>query len=465
MSHYDLIVRNGTLVTGDGLQRADLGVAEGRIVAIGPELAGTAAETVDATGLHAFPGVIDAHVHFNEPGRAEWEGFATGTRALAAGGTTTFFDMPLNAHPPTVDAASFDLKVAAARGTARVDFALWGGLVPGNIARLPELAERGVIGFKAFMANSGIEDFAAVDDLTLYEGMAAVARLGSLVAVHAESDALTGLLARRAVAAGQTGVRDYLRSRPVVAELEAISRAILFAEETGCRLHIVHVSTGRGVALVAEAQARGVDVSCETCPHYLVLTEDDMEALGAVAKCAPPLRSGPEQAALWARLADGTLPMVASDHSPAPASMKTGDDFFQVWGGISGCQSLLALLLTEGAERRQLPLPTIARATAEYVAARFGLAPGKGTLTVGADADLALVDLTHRAVLEAAGLHYRHAHSPYVGRSLRGRVIRTLVRGMTVWREGRAVGEAAGRLIKPERLLPEYKDSVEPSGY
>jgi allantoinase len=324
-----------------------------------------------------------------------------------------------------------------------------GGLVPGNIAQLPELAERGVIGFKAFMSNSGIEDFAAVDDLTLYEGMAAVARLGSLVAVHAESDALTGLLARRAIAAGQLGVRDYLRSRPVVAELEAIARAILFAEETGCRLHIVHVSTGRGVGLVAEARARGVDVSCETCPHYLVLTEEDMERLGAVAKCAPPLRSGTEQAALWERLADGTLPMVASDHSPAPAAMKTSDNFFQVWGGISGCQSLLGLLLTEGVERRGLRLPTIARATAAYVAARFGLAPGKGSLTPGTDADLALVDLGQRSTLDAADLQYRHAHSPYVGRAFCGQVVRTLVRGVTVWQDGRQVGAAVGRLVRP----------------
>jgi allantoinase len=288
-----------------------------------------------------------------------------------------------------------------------------------------------------------------VDDLTLYEGMAEAARLGLPVAVHAENDALTGLLARRAIAAGQTGVRDYLRSRPVVAELEAIARAILFAEETDCRLHIVHVSTGRGVMLVAEARARGVDVSCETCPHYLVLTEEDMEALGAVAKCAPPLRSGTEQTALWTLLADGTLPMVASDHSPAPASMKTGDNFFQVWGGISGCQSLLALLLTEGAERRGLPLPSIARVTAEYVAERFGLSPYKGRVAVGADADLALVDLGHRSTLATADLHYRHAHSPYVGRALCGRVDRTLVRGTTVWQDGRMVGEPVGRLVRP----------------
>ncbi len=291
MSEYDLVVRNGTLVTTTNLLQADLAVADGRIVAVEAELAGSSREEIDAGGLHIFPGVVDAHVHFNEPGRSEWEGFATGTRALAAGGTTTFCDMPLNAHPPTLDAASFDLKCAAAQASALVDFALWGGLVPGNIEQLDELAERGVIGYKAFMSNSGIDDFSAVDDLTLYEGMARAAKLGKIVAVHAESEQLTRELARRAIAQGRADVRDYLASRPVLAELEAIERAILFAQETGCALHIVHVSSGRGIRLVMEAQARGVDVSCETCPHYLILTEEDMEALGAVAKCAPPLRS------------------------------------------------------------------------------------------------------------------------------------------------------------------------------
>ncbi len=447
-TQYELLVRNGTLVTPEGLIPADLAVANERVVAIAPELAGTAREEIDASGLHVFPGVIDAHVHFNEPGRAAWEGFATGTRSLAAGGTTCFADMPLNAQPPTVDAASFDLKLAAARAASLVDFALWGGLVPGAVERMDELAERGVIGFKAFMANSGIEDFAAADDLTLYEGMARAARLGLPVAVHAENDAITGGLARQAQAAGRTGVRDYLASRPVVAELEAIGRAALLAGETGCALHIVHVSTGRGVALVAEARARGVDVSCETCPHYLVLTEDDMAALGAVAKCAPPLRSAEEREALWRHIAGGALPMVASDHSPAPANMKVDADFFRVWGGISGCQSLLALLLTEGHTHRGLPLEAIAELTAGYVADRFRL-PGKGLLAIGYDADLTLVGLERTAVLRAEDLFYRHRHSPFVGRTLRGVVVRTLVRGRTVFRDGAIVAEPAGRLVRP----------------
>ncbi len=454
MALYDLIIRNGTLVAAHNLEaqagtRADLAVADGRIVAVGPAIEGTSTTEIDASGLHVFPGLIDAHVHFNEPGREHWEGFATGSRALAAGGATTFFDMPLNAHPPTLDGASFDLKCAASQAASLVDFALWGGLVPGDLDRLDELAGRGVIGFKAFMSSSGIDDFPAVDDLTLYEGMARAAHLRSIVAVHAENDQITGLRARRAVARGQISARDYVKSRPVVAELEAIERAILFASETSCALHIVHVTSGRGVNLVAAARLKGVDVSCETCPHYLVLTAEDLDTLGSVAKCAPPLRSRAEQDALWQHLRDGSLPMVASDHSPAPAALKTDPNFFKVWGGISGCQSTLQLLLTEGYERRNLPLTMIAALTAGYVAQRFRLTPRKGRLEVGADADLALVDLRDRTILQATDLLYRHRHSPYVGRQLRGRVVRTLVRGITVFQDGAIVSKPVGRLITP----------------
>jgi allantoinase len=450
MSLYDTLIRNGTVVTADGTIQADIGIVEGRLVAVAPGLEGDAREEIDAAGLHIFPGVIDAHVHFNEPGRAEWEGIATGTAALAAGGATSFFDMPLNAHPPTVDAESFDLKLEAMRAAALVDFGLWGGLVPGNLDRLDELAERGVIGYKAFMSNSGIDDFQAVDDLTLYEGMVRAAKLGRIVAVHAENDNITGALARRAQNEGRVSVRDYLDSRPAIAEVEAIERAILFAGETGCPLHIVHVSTGRGVALVAEARARGVDVTCETCPHYLTLTDEDVVRLGAVAKCAPPVRSRQEQDALWQHILDGTLPMVVSDHSPAPADMKQDANFFRVWGGISGCQSLLQLLLTDGYEQRQVPLSLIASLTAANIAQRFGLLSRKGQFAPGVDADLALIDLRQQEVLVAEKLFYRHRHSPYIGKRMRGRVVRTMVRGQTVFREGKIVSGPIGRLLKPE---------------
>ena len=453
MSDFDLIIRNGTLASTLSLRTGDIGISDGHIAAVGPSLAGTAREELDATGLYVFPGVIDAHVHFNEPGRTEWEGFASGSRALAAGGATAYVEMPLNAHPPVIDVETFDLKLAAARASSLVDFALWGGIVPGNLDKLEALAERGVAGYKAFMSNSGIEDFPCVDDLTLYEAMCRAAGLDRIVAVHAENDTITSGLARRAQAEGRTGVRDYLASRPAIAEVEAITRAITLAEETGCPLHIVHVSTGRGVALVAEARKNGVDVTCETCPHYLALTEEDVERLGAVAKCAPPVRSDVEREALWRGLEAGDVLFVASDHSPAPPEMKTSDDFFKVWGGISGCQTLLQVLLTEGWDRRNIPLPAIALATSERVAERFGFA-GKGRIEPGYDADLALVDLSQHVTLQSADLHYQHQHSPFVGLELRGRVVRTLLRGEPVYADGAFASAARGRLLVPGEQGP-----------
>jgi allantoinase len=418
---YDLMIRNATIVTEQELLQADLAIAERQIVAIAPALAGAAHEQIDARGLHLFPGGIDPHVHCNEPGRTAWEGFATATAALAAGGVTSCIDMPLNAHPPTCDAAAFDAKLAALQANALIDVALWGGLVPGNLENLEELAERGVVGFKAFMSNSGIDDFTAADDLTLYEGMRRAARLGKIVAVHAENDQITTALAQRAIAEGRLGVRDYLTSRPIVAELEAIGRAILLASETGCALHIVHVSSGRGIAMVAEAQARGVDVSCETCPHYLILTEADVERIGALAKCAPPLRPAEEVDALWGQVHNGNVPMIGSDHSPAPADMKQGQNFFAIWGGISGCQSSLSLLLTEGYTKRGIALAQVAGLTAGGAARRFGLWPAKGQIAIGSTADLALVDLNHTAELRATDLFFRDGipGTPGVGQFIR----------------------------------------------
>jgi allantoinase len=411
------------VVTPAGVISADVGVDDGVIVAVEPELAGGAHE-IDAAGLHVLPGGLDPHVHFNEPGRTHWEGIRTGSAALAAGGFSAYFDMPLNSTPPTTDGAAFDAKLEAARRESSVDFGLWGGLVPG--ARLEELAERGVIGLKAFMSNSGIEDFAHADDVTLFEGMAVAARLGLLVAVHAENDALT------ARSLGPT-VRDWMDSRPVVAELEAIGRAITFAEATGCALHIVHVSSGSGVALVTAARARGVDVTCETCPHYLFLTPEEVEALGPVAKCAPPIRDAEEQHALWERLRAGEIDFVTSDHSPSSPELKEGA-FGEAWGGISGAQTTQLLLAST------FPPEFAARLTTG-AAARFGIA-GKGAIEPGADADLALVDLSSEYTLAAEDLRYRHKVSPYVGRTLEARVVRTLVRG-----QDPAPGR--GKLLRP----------------
>ncbi|MBU6333546.1 MAG: allantoinase AllB [Chloroflexi bacterium] len=441
MTAVDLVVRGGTLANGE---RADVAIADGRIVAIGPALA-AAPHELDATGRLVLPGVIDAHVHFNEPGRGHWEGFASGTRALAAGGATCAFEMPLNANPPTLDAATFAAKAAALAGVAHVDLALWGGLTPDNLDRLDELAEAGVIGLKAFMSRSGTPEFAAADDATLYLGMRRAAHLGLLVAVHAENDGITAALAQRARDAGRRDARAYLDSRPAVAELEAIGRAIHLAADAGCRLHIVHVSTGRGVALVSAARAAGIDVSCETCPHYLVLDEDALERIGAAAKCAPPLRPAAECAALWAALADGSLPMVASDHSPAPPDMKQGDDVFAIWGGIAGCELTLPLLLEAGVLVRGLGLPWLASVTAGAVAQRFGL-QGKGQVAPGYDADLAIVALDDPWDVTPDRLHDRHRLNPYLGWRVRPRVHQTLVRGHLAYDCGQ-FGAPAGRLL------------------
>lgn len=427
MSDFDLLVRGVP----------DIGISEGKIAAIAENLRGSARSEIDAHALTIFPGIIDAHVHFNEPGRADWEGFASGSRAAAAGGTTTIFDMPLNAHPPTIDGDAFDAKRAAAEKHSIVDFGLWGGLVPGNLECLETLRDRGVVGIKAFLCDSGIDDFPSVDLATLRSGMQRAAELDLLLALHAESTALLR------PPGDKTGVSDYLQSRPVEAELEAIRTAVQLAQETGCRLHIVHVSTGGGVALVADARARGIDVTCETCPHYLFLAQDDMVRLGAVAKCAPPLRSARERSELWQRMKE--VDTIGSDHSPSPWPMKEAQNFFQVWGGISGCQHLLSLLADPSGK---LSYPEICRLTSAGVAQRFRIRE-KGGLQVGKDADLTLYDATAEQTITAEGLHYRHQHSPYVGRKMAGRVVRTFLRGQTIFENGKFVARPTGRLVRP----------------
>jgi allantoinase len=442
----ELKIVNAKCVLDNEIHAGDIGIEKGKIVAIGTA-AGLAKQTIDAAGLHVLPGVIDSHVHFNDPGRDDWEGIATGSRALAAGGGTMFIDMPLNASPPTLDGPSFDAKLAAAKRTSLTDFALWGGLTPLNLDHMEELAQRGVIGFKAFMSGSGIEDFPRSDDVTLKKGMQIAARLGFLVAVHAEDEDMVADLGQRAIQNGQTAIKDYLASRPVEAEVRAIERACDLAAETGCSLHIVHVSSGRGIATILEKRKSGIDVTCETCPHYLVLTEDDLHRIGAAAKCAPPLRNKSEQESLWQHLLAGDIDFLASDHSPAPMSMKQSPDFFKIWGGIGGVQSMLPALLVEGHLQRGLTLPNIGQMLSTHVAKRFHL-PSKGKIAVGYDADLVFIDLAPGKKLEAEHLHYRHRISPYLGMPVHGLVKRTLLRGQTIYHHG-TFSSVSPRLIKP----------------
>lgn len=444
----DLLIQQASVVTAAGVEVLDLAIEGGYLVELASQIDLPAQQILQAHGLHAFPGVIDVHVHFNEPGRTHWEGLASGSAALAAGGGTLFADMPLNSDPPLLSLGQFEAKKMAALANAHTDFALWGGLTPHNLERLPELAQAGVIGFKAFMSNSGIAEFGQVDDYTLYTGMQTAAQLGRTVAVHAENDGITAGLTAHLRSAGRTAIRDYLASRPAIAEVEAVQRALLLARETGCALHLVHLSTVRAVQLALEARGQGVQVSLETCPHYLVFDEEDLERMGAVLKCAPPLRSGVERQQLWSLVLQNQFDLIASDHSPAPADMKESSDFFAVWGGIAGVQSSLAVMLTEGWEQRGLPLPAIANLLAHNPAQRFGLTH-RGRLEVGYHADLSLVDLSTSVVHQPQQLLTRHRLSPYLGRRFRGEVRHTLVRGQTVFAGGQVQPLLAPQLVQP----------------
>ena len=406
-----MIVRGGMVVTTDGIKRLDIAIREGRITRVDRDLE-EQREEIDATGLHIFPGGIDSHVHFNEPGRTEWEDIAHGSAALAAGGYTSFVDMPLNNLPVTTTVDAFDMKLAAMRRSSRLDFGLWGGLVPGNLPELKGLVERGVMGFKAFMCPSGIDEFPACDEKTLREGMKRIAELDSILLVHAEDPA--DLAEPKGPSA-----RDFLESRPYRAEDHGVYNAVEWAREAGCRLHVVHVSWLPAASWINVSREHGADVSGETCPHYLLYRADDLERLGGPGKCAPPLRYP-----MWPALADGWLEIVVSDHSPSTLDLKQGGDFRKIWGGISGCQSTRQLLLAHD----ELSLQQVAAVTSTNIARRFRIA-NKGEIAPGYDADLWLVDLNHEDVVRREDLLYKNQFSVHEGQRIRGRTVQTLTRG------------------------------------
>ena len=362
---------------------------------------------------------------------------------------TTVCDMPLNCHPPTLDARALTIKRGPVADHALIDYAFWGGLVPESLEHAAELQREGVIGVKAFLCDSGLAEYPHLDDFNLLDAMQTCTALGLLLALHAEDAAETQRLGDLARAAGHNAPLDWARSRPPSTEVDAVKRALDFASETGSevRLHFVHISTGAAARLIGEARAAGQDVSVETCPHYLVFDESDFERLGSMGKCAPPLRGRDEVEDLWRAVLNGTIDWIASDHSPCPPTMKNTDTIWSAWGGIAGVQTLLPALLTEGLARG-LSLPRLVSLTAGNPSRRLGLYPRKGALEIGSDADLVLVDLERTWTLEKGDLRTRWPGNPFVGKTFRGQVALTMVRGTVVWRDGAArVEPGFGRLV------------------
>jgi|SRR5579859_195479 len=431
----DLYLKNAHVVTATVDFHGGVVIAEGkidRIVTGEPNLA--AREISDLNGKLLLPGLVDGHAHFNQPGRDEWEGYRTGTMAAAAGGVTTVLEMPLNATPPTITPALLAHKRQAVAADAVIDYAQWGGLVDNNLAELAGMDAEGVIGFKAFMSNSGV-DFERVKDDVLYAGLLQMKELGNLVGVHAENEDVTSYLGQQLRASGRTDRASWYESRPPETELEAVKRACYWAKVAGGNLNIVHVSIPDGLQAVAQAKSEAVQVTAETCPHYLFFDHQDFERLGPAAKCAPPLRSRRTVEELWECVKGGLVDTIGSDHSPCLWADKAKglDNIWNAWGGISGIQLMLPVLLTAGVCQRGLPLTQLVRLACTQPAHLFGLYPRKGDLLPGADADLVVVDPARVWTLNADQLFYRNKHSAYVGSTFTGWVERTIVRGVTVF--------------------------------
>jgi allantoinase len=415
-SGYDLVLRSRRVVTPEGVRPASVCVAGGRIAAVEgyDSIAGD-----DLGDVALLPGLVDTHVHVNEPGRTEWEGFASATRAAAAGGVTTIVDMPLNSLPPTVTAEALVVKRAAALGQCHVDVGFWGGAIPGNAAELPALHGAGVFGFKAFLVDSGVPEFPPLDPAGLRAALEAV---DALFAVHAEDPEAIG------PAAPSRRYADFLASRPPRAEIGAVAAAVAAAKETGARLHVLHLSAAPALASTMDAP----NVTVETCPHYLTLTAEDVPDGATEFKCCPPIREAANREALWQGLASGAIDCVVSDHSPCTPELKHADtgDFAAAWGGIASLQVGLPVVWTQAAARG-FGLADVVRWMAQRPAEIVGLA-AKGRIAVGCDADLVAFDPDAAFVVDANRLRHRHPVTPYHGRALLGKVRTTWLRGAVV---------------------------------
>jgi len=443
----DLLVRARRIVTPGGLRQGTVGIRGGQIIAVELTEGGSAAEAARAaetTDLAddevLLPGLVDSHVHVNEPGRTDWEGFATATRAAAAGGITTIIDMPLNSLPPTIDANALQVKREAALGQIHVDVGFWGGAVPGNEDERRRLHDAGVFGLKCFTVDSGVPEFPPLDEAGLERAARQAAETGSLLLVHAEDAATIG----SAPAAAGPAYSGFLRSRPGAAEAAAIARVIEASRRTGARVHLLHLSSAAAVPMIAAARREGLPLTVETCPHYLALAAEDVPDGATQFKCCPPIRERANRELLWEALRGEIIDCVVSDHSPCPPDLKkmTQGDFAAAWGGISSLQIALPVVWSQ-ARTRGHSLGDVARWMAAQPAEIAGLSR-KGRIAPGCDADLVAFAPDDSFVVQPDMLYHRHRLTPYAGQLMHGAVRRTWLRGTPVTGD-RPVGQLLAR--------------------
>ena len=446
------LIRSKRVVLPDGLRPASIRVDAGRITAIEPyqgtaeDAAATVTGTViDAGSAVVMPGLVDTHVHINDPGRVDWEGFETATLSAAAGGVTTLVDMPLNSIPSTTTVAALEEKRHAATGRCHVDVGFWGGVVPGNAREIEPLARAGVLGFKCFLSPSGVAEFDHVSESDLREAMPIIAKTGLPLLVHAEWPALLREPDRRA---DPRSYSTWLDSRPGPAEMAAIDLLIELCEQTSARVHIVHLASADALASIGGARTRRLPLTVETCPHYLTFAAEDIADGDTALKCAPPIREGEHRERLWQALTNGLIDLIVTDHSPAPPALKhlEDGDFLAAWGGIASLQITLPIVWSGAAERR-IPLPRLAEWMSAAPARLAGLEGRKGAIAPGCDADLVIFDPEREMIVDPSRLYHRHAVTPYDGARLRGVVMATMLGGEIVFDHGECIGPPMGRAI------------------
>jgi dihydroorotase len=438
----DIVIRNGKVVSPDAVVEASVAIKDGKILSVGADDAmPPARETVDAKGLHVLPGAIDVHVHFRDPGYPHKEDWASGTAAAAFGGCTTVFDMP-NTIPPTGTADILAAKQKIAASKAHVDFGLYGLLGEDTIEHVPALVAGGAIGFKCYMGNT-FGKIPSPSTGAMLEGFEVVAKTGKRISLHAETNSVVERRETRLRAAGRTDPLAHIASRPAVVAIEAVSRAAILAEWTGARIHILHISSADELRPLREAKARGVDITGETCPHYLMLSADDYAKFAGIIRVNPPVREKENQEPLWQALADGTIDVIATDHAPHTPEEKTRKDIWTVDCGFPGVELQMPLMLTAVNEGR-LSISDYVRLSAANPAKIWGLYPRKGTITPGAEADIALVDLGKSWTVDDAKLQSLSKISPWHGRKIKGLPVHTLVRGKFVMRDRTLNAEARG---------------------